>query len=490
MEAMRSRLPNLKAKLARLPGAERLRRIVATQRQAEVYLVGGAVRDLLLKRRRGDLDFVVRGVPLTMLQQLLGKHGEVNLVGKTFGVLKFTPRGSKQELDIALPRTEHAFGTGGTRDVEVQSDATLPLERDLERRDFTVNAMAVDLATGALIDPHGGLNDLAGEQLRAVGDPAERFTEDNSRMLRGLRFAIELGFTIEPKTWRTLKTLVLHLAAAVVPRELVSREFLKAFAVDPLKTVDLWDLSGAFRAVMPEVLAMRGCPQHRPFHSEGDVWTHARLALEMAGSAAFKQFFKQPPTLETMVAIFLHDVGKPLTTRTPEQHGTDRIRSDGHDVQGARLAHRVLERLRFSSYEGTVDADRVAWLVEHHMIALAAREMRLSTLEKYFITDRKRGDELLKLMLADGLATISNRGRPTIGAFTVLQRRLATISRRPRPVAPLVRGDELMRTLGLKSGPRVGELLDVLRDAQLEGKIKTKAAALTLARKLAGKRGR
>lgn len=480
---MAQKTPALQPRLKRIANAERLQRLVGKNRGAEVYLVGGAVRDLLLKRRLGDLDIVVRGIPLMKLRKLLAKAGEVNLVGKTFGVLKFRPRGSRTEIDVALPRTEHAFGTGGTRDVDVQYNPKLPLEKDLARRDFTINALAVNLATGELLDPTGGLSDLAGEQLRAVGNPADRFQEDLSRVLRGLRFAVELGFNIEEKTWRELKRLVPQTASTVVPRELVAKEFLKAFAADPLKTIDLWDISGAFRATMPEVLLMKGCPQPVEFHGEGDVWTHARLAVEMAGSERYKKVFDTPPTLETMVAIFLHDLGKPLTLKTPEQHGTDRVRFNGHDAAGARLARTILERLHISSYQGLVNPERVEWLIANHLIGLVAREMRPSTLERYFLSDRYRGEELLKLIWCDGAATTGSGGTHAL----VLRRRLRALAPKPQTPKPLIRGTDLLK-LGLRPGPQVGKTLLVIRDAQLGRKIKTKIQAMTLARRLLAKR--
>lgn len=478
-------------KLRKLANAERLRKIILRIPDAEVFLVGGAVRDLLLKRPLGDLDFVVRGVPLTKLQQLLKRHGEVNLVGKNFGVLKFQPKGAKQEIDIALPRTEHAFNTGGKRDFKIAYNPKLPIADDLFRRDFTINALALNVPTGEIIDPSAGLSDLASRRLRTVGRPADRFTEDFSRLARGLRFAVELGFNFEDQTWRSLKKLMPNLGSQVVPRELVAKEFLKSFASDAPKTVDLWDISGAFRAVLPEVLLMKNCPQHPAFHSEGDVWTHARLALEMPNRKEYRGWFRQPPTLETMVALFLHDLGKPLTTQTPERHGTDRIRSNNHDVVGARLARSMLERLRISSYEGKVDPESVAWLIEKHMIGLAAKHMRPSTLERYFLKDPKRGDALLQLIWSDGMATVSDKGRPTINAFRVLQRRLKPlIGRARKPAPPLLHGDELMAAFDLKSGPVIGQILDAIRDAQLERKIKTKRQALALTHRLLAKKVR
>ncbi|MDO8435147.1 MAG: RNA nucleotidyltransferase, partial [bacterium] len=246
--------------------------VVAVQRAASegsVYLVGGVVRDLFLGRAVGDVDVVVAGVPLETLSERLEKVGRTDLVGKRFGVIKFTlPDGPT--LDIALPRTEHALsGSGHRRDFAVDFDPNLPIERDLERRDFTVNAMAARLehdGSVALVDAFGGREDLERKRIRAVGDPGTRFGEDFSRMLRGIRFACELGFEIEPVTWRAIQEHMAHLEDKdasgdfIVPREVVAKELLRALLGNPPAAFDLFDTSGAFRVLIPELYAMQGCP--------------------------------------------------------------------------------------------------------------------------------------------------------------------------------------------------------------------------------------
>jgi tRNA nucleotidyltransferase (CCA-adding enzyme) len=193
-----------------------LRALATRFPQAQVYLVGGAVRDAMLGRETKDLDFVVRGVPGDALERFLG-GGRVHYVGKTFGVYKFVPNGwdPAEAIDVALPRTEHSETLSGAyREFAVQSDPTLRVEDDLGRRDFTVNAMALDVLTGDLIDPYDGKGDLCKRRLRAVGDPDLRFAEDYSRMLRGLRLACQLTFDWEPGTWASLCRLMPQINAA------------------------------------------------------------------------------------------------------------------------------------------------------------------------------------------------------------------------------------------------------------------------------------
>jgi len=337
---------------------------------AQVYLVGGAVRDQLLQRPTTDYDFIVTNVSASQLEKALAKHGTINLVGKTFGVFKFQPSDQPEVmLDIALPRTEHSWGTqGGYKEFDIQSDPSLPIEQDLERRDFTVNAMAMNVLTGELVDLFNGQADLKNKLIRAVGEPGLRFDEDASRLLRALRFACELSFEIEPATWTALKERVAKLADPVLPREVVGREIVKAFIGDPARALKLFDEAGAVEVLMPELLTMKGCEQPEEFHSEGDVWVHTGIALEKVQSRDFANYFPDGiRTADLKLATLFHDIGKPLTKQTPTEHGTDRVRFNNHDVEGAKATRTILERLRMAS-SGLINADRIEWLVRHHLV--------------------------------------------------------------------------------------------------------------------------
>ncbi|TAL20128.1 CCA tRNA nucleotidyltransferase [Patescibacteria group bacterium] len=479
-------------------------RAILKKQGAELYVVGGAVRDALLGRKdRRDLDLVVRGIPLTALTRLLKKFGAVNEVGRTFGVLKFVPRGQKDgaAIDIALPRTEFSFGTGGYKDVETKSRHTLPLTQDLQRRDFTVNAMAWDLGAGALFDPLGGERDLSKKILRAVGAPAARFKEDYTRILRLLRFSVELGFAIHPATWSAAKKLAPRLndrraGQWVVPRELVAKELLKAFATDPLAAFDFFDRAGIWRVLVPEIEAMKRVPQPKEYHTEGDVWQHTRLALQTLVWSKFAKKFPDGWDAETALGVLFHDIGKPPTLKTPEKHGVDRVRFDGHDKQGSHMTRAVAERLALSSYKAPrvdVSPERLEWIVAHHLLMVSAdiEELRPRTIEKYFLSEKNPGDSLRKIMFCDVAATLSRNGRPFWTSFNALERRIKKIAVRQTkkgemPKA-LLNGDEIMRAVKIKPGPAVGKLIAALRDKQLAGKVKNKKAALKLVRSIAGK---
>lgn len=465
--------------------------------QAEVYLVGGAVRDAMLGRETKDLDFVVRGVPGDSLERTLSGLGRVNYVGKTFGVYKFVPQGGgpQEAFDVALPRTEHSQSLSGAyREFAVQSDPALRIEDDLGRRDYTVNAMALNVFTDELVDPFGGKGDLCARRLRAVGDPDHRFAEDYSRMLRGLRLACQLGFDWEPGTWASIERMMPQINATrdgefIVPRETVGREMVRAFVADPVKALDLWDASGAIAAVVPELLPMKGCPQPTNYHAEGDVWTHTRLALQRVQSPEFSvEWPEQRPDAEVIFAVLLHDVAKPVTITTPEKDGADRIRFNNHDNVGARMAREICERIKLSQFPREsawhIDAERLAWLVAHHLLLVhgAIADMKNSTIERYFFDDPRAGEQLLMLMWADGSATVPPSGTPDLTNFRAMRARIAKLaeldrSRKGLP-PPLVDGRRIMTEFGLKPGPTVGKYLALVREAQLAGEIATPDEAL------------
>ncbi len=466
-------------------------RALAKHPKARVYLVGGFVRDLLLKRESKDIDFVVTGVPQTQLVKILEKHGRVNFVGRTFGVFKFVPKGSSGEdaFDIALPRLDLPKNKSGAyRDVRVVSRANLPIEEDLKRRDYTVNALAWSLTERRLIDLGQGLTDLKARRLRTVGKPEERFREDYSRILRGLRFAAELNFVFEPKTWRAMKSLVRHLNDVkdghdVVPREVIAKEFLKTFYADPSLAFELYDTSGAFSALMPEVNKMKKCPQPKPYHMEGDVWAHTRLALSRLNERAFQKYFPERPDAELILAVLFHDLGKPYTLKTPKKDGVDRVRFDGHDVVGGKMAKNIVERLKLSSMPAEsplhVKAEHLDWLIAHHLLLLhdAAKQMKLTTIERYFVTS-PLAQKLQQLILADSLATIPRSGRPYMKHLTSLWAILKKIRQHgTKPPLALLDGHDLMRILNIDSGPEIGLLSRRLREAQLMKLVKTKKQA-------------
>lgn len=398
---------------------------------------------------------------------------------------------SGEIVDIALPRTDASFGTGRYRDVEVRADPNLPIAEDLKRRDFTINAMAWDIQSGELIDPHQGQSDLQQKIIRCVGQPSARFQEDATRILRAVRLAAELGFTIEQQTADALRQkLALLSDESVTPREVVAEELVRGLAVAPTRMLDLLDEFGIVKTLLPELDAMHGCDQPPQYHSEGDVWMHTRLALIALTSELFMKTFKTGPSPQLFIATLLHDVGKPPTQKTPKRDGTDRIRFDGHTAAGAAIARDISKRLKLAS-TGKVDPEQLVWLIEHHLDILNLSDMKSSTLERIYLAPAERGTLLQQLCWVDSRASLDpedvKRGEQfhVSRRFPKLQERLAELRARGfknnRP-APLLNGRDIMKLLNIKSGPAIGQIIDELRNAQLEGRISTRDKALKFVR--------
>ena len=471
--------------------------------QGEIFLVGGAVRDALLGvEEQKDYDFVVRNVDIKSLENFLKEKGKIVLVGKNFGIYKFisfSQEKCENYIDIALPRTEHSIGHGGGyKDFAVQSNPNLEIEDDLSRRDFTINAMAWNIKDKKLIDPFEGIKDIDLKVVRAVGSAKERLREDYSRGLRALRFSAQLGFDIEEETLKEVRNIIKVInkereekgnQERIVPFETIARELLKMFWSSPVKAFDLCEENGVFKELIPEMHTMKGCPQPSNFHSEGDVWTHTRLSLTKFNDLKFhKHFGKEKPSALVVIGVLFHDLGKPATIQIPEKDGTDRIRFDGHDVCGAKLAEQICRRLKLDSLpedsDLRVDASRLRMIIEKHMLLIQGKieEMRQSTIEKYFFNPNFPGKELLQLNLADSLATVPEEGEIDLGNFYAMLKRINSlkelVEEKNRLPAPYLNGDEIMKYFSLKPGKKIGKLIEALREAQLSDKIGSKDDAL------------
>lgn len=401
------------------PDLEAIRVLLSHHPRAEVYLVGGAVRDAFLGRTTKDMDLVVRGMPPDDLKVFLERHGSVDLVGTRFGVFKFRPRNGRSVIDIALPRTEDAGGSGRYRDFTVHMDPDLPIEADLARRDFTMNAMAWNLKDGTLIDPHGGLADIERRQIRAVGLASLRFKEDATRLFRGLRFAIQLGCTIETATWKALLQGVQDFDAEIVASETLAKEFLASLASDAERTAVLWDEAGALNRLFPEII-----------ERDGD-------ALARLDSEAFRERFRASAPVDVRLAVLLYPLG------------------DG-------VAGEIVRRLRLSAAEGfDADADRVTWLIRHFEEPFRHRpdELPASHVQRLLFDRQYRGRDLL------------------MTSWGVTETEHVTDWMQVTELKPLLRGEDVMRILELQTGPEIGRILAHLMDLQGNGTLSSSAEA-------------
>lgn len=420
---------------------------------ANIYLVGGAVRDILLDRPTKDFDFVVAKVKAPELEKFLAKEGEVNLVGKSFGVFKFGPKLKKEvsldPIDIALPRTEHAGMSGGYKDFAVQSDQNLPIEDDLSRRDFTINALAWDLKKEKLIDEFDGLADLKNQIIKAIGQPEQRFQEDYTRLLRAIRFACQLDFKIENQTFKAIKTKAQKILQ--IPRERINDEFTKIIMSAKAETgIRLMQAANLIKTLIPELEAGVGVGQNKAHIYE--VFEHNVRSL---GAAAEKNF-----KLEIRLAALLHDVGKP---QAKEGQGPDAT-FHNHDQLGAKMARVILRRLNFPNDI----IKRAVHLVRYHMFYYALDIVSDAGVRRLLNRLGKENiDDFINLRICDRLGM----GRPKAKPWKLieLERRFKEVQLDPiTPKMIKTNGNELMTLLKIKPGPKIGWLLNALLAEVLE----------------------
>ena len=293
------------------------------------YYVGGMVRDRLCGRESKDVDIEIHGITPDVLREILSTLGNVTSMGASFGILGL----QHYEIDIAMPRKEHAVGRGH-KDFEVFVDPFLGPEKAALRRDFTMNALMEDVLTGEVLDFFGGQEDLRKGILRHVNDVT--FAEDPLRVLRAAQFAARFGCRVADETVELAKTMDL----TALPRERIFGELEKAFqkAEKPSVFFEQMDRMQQLHYWFPELEALKGVPQDPVSHPEGDVWTHTMMVLDAA--ASFREQATQPVAF--LMAALVHDFGKAVTTEAGED---GRIHAYLHEVKGLPLVERFVQRL-------------------------------------------------------------------------------------------------------------------------------------------------
>lgn len=411
-------------------------------------IVGGAVRDMLLGREPKDFDIVTTAKP----EDLTRIFPQIKVVGASFGVFLL------DRCEIACARLERNYLDGRRPEMVQYTDN---LQIDVERRDFTINAMLYDPIADQVLDYTGGQKDLGRGIIRTVGDPKVRFDEDYLRMLRAVRFAARFRFGIEEKTLQAIRQNAEK--TKLLAGERINAE-LSMMLLDPYPdlALELLHDSNLLAAVLPEVAALSGVEQPPDYHPEGDVFVHTQLMLK---HMAYKDKTLAWSTL-------LHDVGK-TATRSVEPGG--RIRFFGHEAVGCDIAEAILSRLHFANSEKA----SILSAIRNHMRFAAVKEMKSSTLKKLMAD----GNFNLELEL-HRLDCISCHRLMDI--FVYLLDRLIEIPTTEIRPQPLIKGGDLI-ALGLKPGPRFKVILGEIYDLQLAGKITERTAALAAARKLAAK---
>ena len=420
------------------------------RRGYRALFAGGCVRDRLLGKVPKDVDIATDALP-EAVQAIFPRTVPV---GVQFGVVRVLESG--YEFEVATFRADSAYVDGRHPESVRFSSA----EEDASRRDFTVNGLFLDPVTNRVLDFVGGQADLAAGVIRAIGDPKQRFAEDRLRLLRAVRFAATLEFEIDPATWTALKEVAGGIL--VVSPERIRDELLKILKDrHRVRGLDLLSDSGLLQATLPEVEALKGCEQPPQFHPEGDVFVHTRKMLELLPDDA-------SPLLA--LAVLLHDIGKPPTFSLDPVD--QRIRFNGHDRVGAEMALNVMRRLRFSGQE----TEQVVEAVRNHMVFKDVPQMRPARLRRFMA--RPNFPLELELHRVDCLGSFGS-----LDTYDFLNQKEAEFAAEPLIPPPLVSGHDLLR-LGLLPGPRIGEILEAVQTAQLEGEVLGREEALKLVEKM------
>ena len=432
------------------PMEKTAREIAARLRENDyiAYFAGGCVRDMVRGLTPKDYDIATDARP-EAVQKLFPR---TYAVGAHFGVIIVLENGF--QFEVATFRSDEGY-IDGRHPSAVRFSSP---EEDAKRRDFTINGMFYDPVAEEVIDFVGGRADIAAKLVRAIGDPAERLAEDRLRMLRAVRFATVLDYKIDNGTWKALVANAPSINQISAER---IRDELVRILTSPnrVRGWDLLDSSGLMRVILPEIDAMKGCLQPEQFHPEGDVFQHTRLML---------QFLPEKVSVPLVFSVLLHDVAKPRTATVDE---TGRIRFSGHDRLGAEMTEEIMRRLRFSGaeIEATVE------MVRQHMVFKDVPKMRVAKLKRFMA--RPTFEDELELHRVD-----CEGSHRMLDNYEFLLRKREEFANEPIIPLPLVRGDDLI-ALGLKPGPKFGEILEAAETQQLEGKLRTREEALEWVRR-------
>lgn len=420
--------------------------ICARLREAghRALLAGGCVRDGILGVLPKDYDVATDARPEDVARLFRKCVG----VGAAYGVqIVVLPEGS---FEVTTFRSDGPYGDGRHPDyVEFGDEAA-----DARRRDFTVNALFYDPASDTVLDYVEGQQDMRDRRLRTVGNPKQRFAEDHLRLLRAVRFAARLGYSLEPNTAKAIRamaSLACHTSAERIRDEIV-KMLTEGHAREAFESLDAL---GLLEHVLPEVARMKGVEQPPAFHPEGDVFQHTLAMLGLMNN----------PSPEFAMAVLLHDAGKPQT-----QTFADRIRFNYHDKAGALLAKNICERFHFSN----ASTERIVTLVRNHMRLDAAPSMRPCKLKRF--VREPWFPELLELCRLDCLAS-----HGALDTIEWVERYLAEMSPDGLKPPPLIRGDDLIG-MGYAPGPLFSTILRIVEDEQLEGRLTDRGEALAFVR--------
>jgi tRNA nucleotidyltransferase (CCA-adding enzyme) len=429
-------------------------------------IVGGWVRDKLLALpESSNVDLEVFGVPGDRLRTLLETFGRVEAVGESFQVYKIG------DIDVSLPRRDSKAGRGH-RGFVVTGDPEMLIAEAARRRDFTINAISWDPLTGEYFDPFDGRADLERRLLRVV-DP-QTFGDDSLRVLRGVQLAARFALDLEPSTAALCREIPLD----DLPPERVWGEFEKLLAAPKpsIGFIVAMEL-GVIARLFPELQALAGCPQEPEWHPEGDVWVHNLQVIDRARTRV--DDLPRPQRLAVMLGAVCHDLGKPATT----QFIDGRIRSLDHEEQGVAPASALLDRLNVNAFDGYDVRRQVLGITAQHLKPGSWFKVRGEVGDGAFRRLAHKVDLELLARVAKSDCEGRRPGQFDCTAMDWFLERARALGVQHRPPEPILLGRHLL-ALGLKPGPRIGEILKAIYEQQMDGQVTTLDQATDAARRL------
>ena len=439
-------------------------------------LVGGCVRDQLMRLEPSDWDLEIYGVEPAMVRSILDRFGPVNVVGESFTVYKL---GS--DLDVSLPRRERKVGRGHKAFV-VEGDPLMSVVEATRRRDFTINAILMDPITEEVIDPYDGRSDIENGVIRAVA--VDTFPEDSLRVLRAAQFASRFQFNIEDKTIELCRAINLD----DLPCERIWGEVEKLLLRSRMPSIGLRHLRDllVIDKLFPEIKRLIGVTQDPVWHPEGDVFVHTQLVIDVARQLIDELPYAKKVTI--MLAALAHDFGKPATTKFQDGHW----RSLGHAEAGVGATERFLDRLNIHTIDNYDVRAQVVALVKDHLKPGEFFKKRDEVGEGAFrrLAKRCEPDLLYRVAKADSLGRnaewVPREKWFNSEAQEWFIERARELQVDSGPPQPLLLGRHLLE-MGLEPGIRIGEITAAIYEMQLDGRVRSVDEAKQAAKVLLGK---
>ena len=426
------------------------------QEGKEIYVVGGFVRDLLMGKSINDIDIMTVGEGIPFAERLSNKLGRKKVVPfEKFGTALIP--GGEIQIEVATARKENYNNDSRKPSKVVYTN----LKGDLLRRDFTINAMAMDIrpsSFGVLTDPYGGITHIQKKVIQTPLDPDETFSEDPLRMMRAAYFASKLGFKIEEKCRRSIKKQSSRIN--IVSKERIRDEFIKILRTNkPSIGLVILQKTGLMKIIFPEIHVMYGMDQTKEWHHK-DIFAHTLQVVDNAAKLTNK--------MEIRFAALVHDIAKPPTRRIDPKRG---YTFHGHDAVGERMLHKVSKRLRLSNQLSKYL--KKLTLLHLRPIALAKNGVTDSAVRRLMVSAGSEIDDLMTLCRADITTKNPKLVKRYLRNFDLVEDRMKVVLNKDsaKKFQSPVRGLEIMEIFNIEEGKKVGELKKSVEDAILDGVI-------------------